>query len=196
MSSYQTDAVRAFKELADSITTHIDTSSDAPGTVSFLQGLRDTCLDEFVTYDIGLCGATEDEHTELLYDNAVQKLAEWSVRASDDLYWVRQQLERDLPGVPVLHNALLDNTRTKDPDVDNPDEYVATTNRVRALLCELDVRLQHSGLSLRPVFHAASTTDEDDFVFDTLETPQSGLPVEVAYGNRSPLGYVFIIQTV
>ena len=193
MSSYQTDAVQSYHDLAATITTHLETSSDAPDTVSFLQGLRDTCLDHHVEYDKGLRGADDDEHTELLYDNAVQKLAEWSVRASDELYWVRQQLERDLPGVSMLYDTLLDNTRTKDPDAGNPDEYVATTNRVRTLLCELDVRIQRSGLSLRPVFHVAGPTDADDFYFDTLETPQSGLPVQLAFDNRSPVGYVFII---
>lgn len=193
MSSYQTDAVRSFRELAERITAHIDASHDAPDTVSFLQGLRDTCLQEFVTYDVGLCGATEDEHTELLYDNTIQELNEWSVRASDDLHWVRRQLERDLPGVPMLYDALLDDTRTGNADAEDPDVYVATTNRIRTLLCRLDVLIQQSGVSLTPLFHVASPTDEDTFYFDTLETPQDGPVVQLAYDNQSPVGVVFII---
>lgn len=193
MSSYQTDAVQSYRDLAATITTHLETSRDAPGTVSFLQGLRDTCLEHHVEYDKGLRGADDDEHVELLYETNILTLHEWSVRASDDLYWVRRQLERDLPGVSMLYDALLDDTRADNADAEDPDIYVATTNRIRTLLCRLDVLIQHSGVSLTPLFHVAGPTDADDFYFDTLETPRDGLPVQLAFDNQSPVGYVFII---
>lgn len=193
MSSYQTDAVSSYRDLARSITEHLNQPVDLVDTLSFLQGLRDTCLDHHVEYDKGLCGADDDEHVELLYDNDILKLHEWSVRATDELYWVRQQLERDLPESPALHAALLDNTRTTNPTIDAPDHYTHVTNRVRTLLCELDVRIQYNGVSLTPVFHVANPEDDPDVYVDTVETPEDGPSVQLAFDNQSPVRYAFYL---